>query len=88
MNNEQNTLTLTCMNSRRKIETMTKKLYRSRTNKMIAGVCAGLGDFFELDPTLIRLGMVVLVLAAGVGVLAYIVAWIIVPQQPWESVGK
>jgi len=67
---------------------MTKKLYRSRTNKMIAGVCAGLGDFFELDPTLIRLGMVVLVVAAGVGVLAYIVAWIIVPQQPWESVGK
>lgn len=67
---------------------MTKKLYRSRTNKMIAGVCAGLGDFFELDPTLIRLGAVVLVLAAGVGVLAYIVAWIIVPQEPWESVGK
>ncbi len=67
---------------------MTKKLYRSRTNKMIAGVCAGLGDFFELDPTLIRLGAVVLVLAAGVGVLGYIVAWIIVPQQPWESVGK
>jgi phage shock protein C len=67
---------------------MTKKLYRSRTNKMIAGVCAGLGDFFELDPTLIRLGAVVLVLAAGVGILAYIVAWIIVPQQPWDSVGK
>ena len=67
---------------------MTKKLYRSRTNKMIAGVCAGLGDFFELDPTLIRLGAVVLVLAAGVGVLAYIVAWIIVPREPWESVGK
>ncbi|MCX6834425.1 MAG: PspC domain-containing protein [candidate division Zixibacteria bacterium] len=67
---------------------MTKKLYRSRTNKMIAGVCAGLGDFFELDPTLIRLGAVVLVLAAGVGILAYIVAWIIVPLEPWESVGK
>jgi len=67
---------------------MTKRLYRSRTNKMIAGVCAGLGDFFELDPTLIRLAAVVLVLAAGAGILAYIVAWIIVPQQPWDSVGK
>ena len=67
---------------------MTKKLYRSRTNKMIAGVCAGLGDFFELDPTLIRLAAVVLVLAAGVGGLAYIIAWIIVPQQPWDSIGK
>jgi len=67
---------------------MTKRLYRSRTNKMIAGVCGGLGDFFELDPTLIRLAAVVLVLAAGAGILAYIVAWIIVPQQPWDSVGK
>jgi phage shock protein C len=67
---------------------MTKKLYRSRANKMIGGVCAGLGDFFELDPTLIRLAAVVLVLAAGAGVLAYIVAWIIVPQEPWESIGK
>ena len=67
---------------------MTKRLYRSRTNKMIAGVCGGLGDFFELDPTLIRLAAVVLVLAAGAGILAYIVAWIIVPMQPWDSVGK
>ena len=67
---------------------MTKKLYRSRTNKMIAGVCAGLGDFLGLDPTLIRLGMVALVLAGGFGGLAYIVAWIIVPLEPWESVGQ
>ena len=67
---------------------MTKRLYRSRTNKMLAGVCGGLGDFFELDPTLIRLAAVVLVLAAGAGILAYIVAWIIVPMQPWDSVGK
>ncbi|MEW5796062.1 MAG: PspC domain-containing protein [Candidatus Zixiibacteriota bacterium] len=61
---------------------MTKKLYRSRTNKMIGGVCGGLGDFFELDPTLIRLGAVLLVLAAGAGILAYIIAWIIVPLEP------
>ena len=67
---------------------MTKRLYRSRTNKMIAGVCAGLGDFLGLDPTLIRLGMVALVLAGGFGGLAYIVAWIIVPLEPWESVGQ
>jgi phage shock protein C len=67
---------------------MTKRLYRSRTNKMLAGVCGGLGDYFELDPTLIRLGMVVMVLAAGAGILAYILAWIIVPMQPWDSVGK
>jgi len=67
---------------------MTKKLYRSRTNKMIAGVCGGLGDYFELDPTLIRLGTVVMVLAAGAGILAYLIAWIIVPLEPWESVGK
>jgi len=61
---------------------MTKKLYRSRKNKMIAGVCAGLGDYFELDPTLIRLGAVLMVVLAGAGILAYIVGWIIIPLEP------
>lgn len=61
---------------------MTKKLYRSKKNKMIAGVCAGLGDYFEMDPTLIRLGAVLLVLLAGTGILAYIIGWIIIPSEP------
>lgn len=61
-----------------------KKLYRSRDNKMIAGICGGLGQYFEVDPTVIRL-----VAAAGalmgVGIIAYIVAWIIIPLQPEEG---
>lgn len=60
----------------------TKRLYRSRSNRMIAGVCGGIADYFEVDPTLIRLGWVVLVLAAGTGILAYLLALIIVPNEP------
>ena len=58
---------------------MNKKLYRSH-NKMIAGVCGGLGEFFEMDPTLIRLIWAITILVAGFGVLAYIAAWIIIPE--------
>jgi len=61
---------------------MDKKLYRSTTDKKIAGVCGGLGEYFDVDPTLIRLIWLVLVLAAGTGVLAYIIAWIIIPEKP------
>jgi phage shock protein C len=60
-----------------------KKLYRSRTNRYIAGVCGGLGDYFKMDPTLVRL---IFVLAALVGwgtpVILYIVMAIIVPEEP------
>jgi phage shock protein PspC (stress-responsive transcriptional regulator) len=51
---------------------------------MLGGLCAGLADYFELDPTLVRLGMVCLVLFGGTGVLAYIIGWIIVPEEPWQ----
>ncbi len=59
-----------------------KRLYRSDTNKKIAGVCGGLGEYFEVDPTVIRLGVVVLGLATGIlpFFIGYIVAWIIVPR--------
>ena len=60
---------------------MSKKLYRSSTNKMIAGVCGGLAEHFDMDPTIVRLIWVVAVFGAGFGVLAYLVAWIIVPQH-------
>ena len=59
-----------------------KKLYRSRNNRMIAGICAGLGDYFDLDPTLVRLGLVALVLVGGTGLLAYLIGWIIIPEEP------
>lgn len=65
---------------------MAKKLYRSTEDKKIAGVCGGLGDYFDIDPTIIRLLWVTMVLALGSGVIAYILAWIIVPEMPRETV--
>jgi len=62
--------------------TMYKKLYRSRANRMIAGICGGLADHLDADPTLIRLITVALVLAGGLSVWVYLIAWIIVPEQP------
>lgn len=65
---------------------MAKKLYRSTEDKKIAGVCGGLGDYFDIDPTIIRLIWVSMILAVGSGVIAYILAWIIVPVIPKETV--
>lgn len=66
---------------------MTKRLYRSRTERMIAGVCGGLGKYFDIDPVIVRLAAVFFAIW-GAGVIAYIVAWIIVPEEPWESAGQ
>jgi len=62
---------------------MEKKIYRSRSDKMIAGVCGGIGEFCDVDPTLVRLIFVVLVFL-GLSILAYIIAWIVVPLEPEE----
>ena len=58
-----------------------KKLYRSNTNKMLAGVCGGIGEYFHADPTLVRLGFVALSFLAGGGLLVYILAAIIIPKE-------
>lgn len=60
---------------------MEKKLYRSRVNRKLAGVCGGIAEYFNVDPTIIRLVFVVLAICAGCGLLAYLLAWIIVPEQ-------
>lgn len=60
-----------------------KKLYRSKNNEMIAGVCGGIGEYLNIDPTLIRLIWVIFVVAGGSGILAYIIAAIIIPQQTY-----
>ncbi len=60
----------------------TKRLYRSRTNVMIGGVCAGLADYFNLDPTIMRLIFVLLALLAGHGILLYLIMLLVVPPQP------
>ena len=61
---------------------MSKKLYKSRKNKMIDGVCAGLADFFNMDATIVRLIFVLLVLLKGSGILLYIIACIVMPRAP------
>ena len=61
---------------------MEKKLYKSSKNKMIDGVCAGIAEYFNIDPTLVRVGTVVVTLFGGAGVLAYIIAAIIMPRDP------
>ena len=60
----------------------TKKLYRSRNDKMLAGVCGGLGDFLGLDPTMVRLMFVLLAILGGHGVILYLIMCIIVPPAP------
>jgi len=60
----------------------TKKLYRSRDEKMIAGVAGGLAEYLDVDATLVRLVWVLLALLGGGGLLAYLVMWIIMPLEP------
>ena len=61
---------------------MEKKLYRSKKDKQICGVCGGLAEYFNIDTTLVRLGVLALVLFAGGGLLAYIIAAIVMPENP------
>ncbi|HIS25962.1 MAG TPA: PspC domain-containing protein [Candidatus Pullilachnospira intestinigallinarum] len=57
-----------------------KRLYRSSTNYMLCGVCGGIGEYFNIDPTLIRLAWVLFSCMGGWGILAYIAAAIIIPK--------
>lgn len=58
-----------------------KKLVRSTTDKMIAGVCAGVANYFNIDVVLVRILFVLFALAGGPGVLAYIILWIVMPED-------
>ncbi|NOX62706.1 MAG: PspC domain-containing protein [Chloroflexi bacterium] len=62
-----------------------KRLYRSRKDRMIAGVCGGVGEYLGIDPTLIRLVLLLLAIWGGGGVLAYLIAWIVIPEEPLEE---
>jgi phage shock protein C len=61
-----------------------KRFYRSTIDKKIAGVAGGLGDYFDIDPLLVRLIFVILAIAGGGGVLIYIILWIVTPERPFE----
>ncbi len=62
-----------------------KRMYRSTSNKMIGGVCAGVGDYFGIDPTLVRIGFVASLFAGGAGFFAYVIAWMILPEGDSEA---
>ena len=64
---------------------MGKRLYKSNKDKMLDGVCGGLAEYFGVDPTLIRLAWVLLCAMGGSGVVAYIVAAIVIPRDPGSS---
>lgn len=60
-----------------------KKLYRSRTDKKIAGVCAGIAEYFDIDPTVVRIIFVILLLPGGFpGLIPYLILWVVVPEAP------
>lgn len=59
-----------------------KKLYRSINERILGGVCGGIAEYFKVDPVLVRIIFIILFFGAGSGLLAYIVAWIIVPEEP------
>ena len=61
---------------------MEKKLYKSNQNKMICGVCGGIGEYFGIDPTIIRLAWAIFCVMGGAVILAYILAAVIVPSNP------
>lgn len=64
-----------------------KRLYRSRKNRVFAGICGGLGEYWEVDPVLIRLFWLLLIIFSGIfpGLIAYIFAIMIVPEEPKDE---
>ncbi len=61
---------------------MSKRLYRSRKDRKIAGVCGGLGAYFNVDPVIFRIVWVLLILGAGIGLLGYVICWFVIPMEP------
>lgn len=62
-----------------------KRLYRSRKDRVIAGVCGGLADYFNMDPTWMRLIFLIFLILGGSAILVYFVMWLVVPLEPIET---
>lgn len=67
---------------------MKKRLYRSKKDKIIAGVCGGLGEYFDIDSTIIRLIFIILFFINGIGLIAYLFLWIATPLEPLKVGGE
>lgn len=65
---------------------MSKRLYKSNVNRMINGVCGGIAEYFDIDPTLVRLGWILFCAMGGSGFLAYIIAAIVIPRNPDDGI--
>lgn len=61
---------------------MEKRLYKSRTEKMLGGVCGGIAQYFDIDPTLVRLAWLIAIFCFGGGLIAYLIAYIVIPREP------
>lgn len=68
-------------------KTLQGRLYRSRKERVVGGVCGGLAKYFNIDPTIVRLLFIAFILLAGTGILVYIIMWIVVPLDPTELGG-
>lgn len=62
-----------------------KRLHRSKRERILAGVCGGLGEYFNIDPTLVRVLFILFALVVGGGILLYIILWIIIPEEPEDT---
>jgi phage shock protein C len=65
---------------------MEKKLYKDAKNKKLCGVCSGIAKYFDIDATLVRLGLIALCIFAGGGILAYIIAALVIPDDPADVI--
>lgn len=67
---------------------MSNKLYRSRTDSVLAGVCGGLGQYLRIDPVIVRLFFLLLGLSSGIGVPVYLIMWIVIPYEGEAATGS
>ncbi|RCW49958.1 MULTISPECIES: PspC domain-containing protein [unclassified Halanaerobium] len=67
---------------------MKKRIYRSRDDRIIAGICGGLAEYFNIDATLIRLAFIFIFIFQGIGLIAYLISWFIIPEKPEEKEQK
>ena len=70
------------MPERKRVKGMEKRLYKSRRNRTICGVCGGIGEYFDIDPTIIRILWIVFTFAGGSGLLAYIICALVMSNNP------
>ena len=67
-------------------ETGYRRLYRSEEDRVVAGICGGLGEYFSIDPVLIRLLWIVSIMLGGGGLIIYLLGWLLIPRQPMDLV--